>query len=93
MKRGGFISMVNRFIEVLVLDETVPIPERITLDASGLRQKDVVRRDRLVLPRGVMVHPRVPEDYLIGTVFGAKGGGGGGGDDKAGAVGEEKKKK
>ncbi|KAL3759921.1 hypothetical protein ACHAWU_007665 [Discostella pseudostelligera] len=86
MKRGGFISMVNRFIEVLV-DETVPIPERISLDASGLRQKDVVRRDRLVLPQGVRVHPRVSEDYLIGTVFGAKGGGGGG-DDKA----DEKKK-
>ncbi len=93
MKRGGFVSMVNRFIEVLV-DENVPIPERIALDASGLRQKDVVRRDRLALPRGVRVHARVPEDYLIGTVFGAKGGGTGGGeDDKAGEVGEGKKKK
>lgn len=91
MKRGGFLSMVNRFIEVLV-DEHVPIPERIALDASGLRQKDVVRRDRLVLPRGVRVHPRVPEDYLIGTVFGAKGGAGGE-DDKASEGGEEKKKK
>ena len=90
MKRGGFISMVNRFVEVLV-NENVPIPERIALDASGLRQKDVVRRDRLVLPEGVRVHPRVAEDFLIGTVFGAKGGGGGGGDAKA--EGDDKKKK
>ncbi|KAL3803452.1 hypothetical protein ACHAW5_009175 [Stephanodiscus triporus] len=75
MKRGGFLSMVNRTIECLV-DEDVPIPERIHVECSGLRQKDVVRRDRLIVPDGVRIHPRVAEDYLIGTVFGAKGGGG-----------------
>jgi hypothetical protein len=34
----------------------------------------VVRRDRLVLPEGVSIHPRVREDFLVGSVFGAKGG-------------------
>ena len=89
MKRGGFLSMVNRTIECLV-DEGVPIPERISVECAGLRQKDVVRRDRLVVPGGVRVHPRVPADYLIGTVFGAKGGAGGEDEEKKE---DEKKKK
>jgi hypothetical protein len=73
MKRGGFLSMVNRSVECLV-QENVPIPQYIQLECTGLRQKDVVRRNRLLLPDGVSIHPRVAEDYLIGTVFGAKGG-------------------
>ncbi len=87
MKRGGFLSMVNRHIECLV-DDDAPIPERILVECSGLRQKDVVRRDRLIVPDGVRIHPRVAEDYLIGTVFGAKGGGGGDDEKKD----DEKKK-
>lgn len=73
MKRGGFLSMVNRSVECLV-EGNVPIPQYIQLECTGLRQKDVVRRNRLLLPEGVSIHPRVAEDYLIGTVFGAKGG-------------------
>lgn len=73
MKRGGFLSMVNRSIECLV-DANVPIPPTINLECTGLRQKAVVRRDRLIVPKGVTIHPRVAEDYLIGTVFGSKGG-------------------
>jgi hypothetical protein len=73
MKRGGFLSMVNRSVECLV-EGDAPIPQYIQLECTGLRQKDVVRRNRLLLPEGVSIHPRVAEDYLIGTVFGAKGG-------------------
>lgn len=73
MKRGGFLAFANRTIECLV-DSDAVIPEYIPLECSGLRQKDVVRRDRLVLPKGVRVHPRVAGDYLVGSVFGAKGG-------------------
>lgn len=72
MKRGGFIAFVNTFVECLV-EEGGVIPERIELECSGLRQKDVVRRERLIIPEGVVVHPRVREDFLVGTVFGAKG--------------------
>eukprot|EP00581_Thalassiosira_minuscula_P001141 CAMPEP_0183738034 /NCGR_PEP_ID=MMETSP0737-20130205/53674_1 /TAXON_ID=385413 /ORGANISM="Thalassiosira miniscula, Strain CCMP1093" /LENGTH=414 /DNA_ID=CAMNT_0025972481 /DNA_START=92 /DNA_END=1336 /DNA_ORIENTATION=+ len=74
LKRGGFLAPVNRFIECLV-EDGAPIPEYIALECTGLRQKDVVRRDRLIIPEGVKVHPRVPEDYLMGTVFGVRGGG------------------
>ncbi|KAL3806253.1 hypothetical protein ACHAXA_001076 [Cyclostephanos tholiformis] len=88
MKRGGFLSMVNRTIECLV-DEDVAIPEKIFVECSGLRQKDVVRRNRLIVPDGVRIHPRVAADYLIGTVFGAKGGGGG--DDEKKEENEKKK--
>mmetsp|Transcript_14021 Transcript_14021/g.21694 ORF Transcript_14021/g.21694 Transcript_14021/m.21694 type:complete len:410 (+) Transcript_14021:91-1320(+) len=72
MKRGGFIAFVNTFVECLV-EEGGVIPERIELECSGLRQKDVVRRERLIIPEGVVVHPRVKDDFLVGTVFGAKG--------------------
>ena len=87
MKRGGFIAFVNTFVECLV-EEGGVIPERIELECSGLRQKDVVRRERLIIPEGVRFHPRVRDDFLVGTVFGAKGGGGADGD-----AGEEEAKK
>ncbi|KAL7539206.1 hypothetical protein ACHAXR_009615 [Thalassiosira sp. AJA248-18] len=73
IKRGGFLALVNHFIEVLV-EDGAPIPEFIELECTGLRQKDVVRRDRLIIPEGVTIHPRVPGDYLMGTVYGVRGG-------------------
>ena len=72
MKKGGFIAFVNTFVECLV-EEGGVIPEKIELECSGLRQKDVVRGERLIIPEGVRVHPRVGGDFLVGTVFGAKG--------------------
>lgn len=89
LKRGGFLGLVNRFVECLV-DDGAPIPECIDLECSGLRQKDVVRRDKLIVPQGVRIHPRVPEDYLMGTVYGVRAGsdvteeaeGEGGGEEK-----------
>lgn len=72
LKRGGFFGFVNRFIECLV-EEGTPIPEYLALECTGLKQKEVVRRERLIVPEGVTIHPRVPEDYLMGTVYGARG--------------------
>ena len=74
MKRGGFLAFANRTIPCLV-EEDAAIPEFLPLECTGLRQKDVVRRERLVLPKGVRVCDWVGEDYLVGTVFGSKGGG------------------
>ena len=92
IKRGGFLCYVNRFIECLV-EDGAPIPEHIPLECTGLRAKDVVRRDRLVIPEGVTIHPRVPENYLMGTVFGVRGAGMSVGDeDEAGAEGEGEEK-
>ena len=85
-KRDGFIAYVHRTSECLV-EEGIPSPDHMALECSGLRQKDVVRRERLILPEGVEVSPWVKEDYLVGTVFGAKGGG------AAEEGGEEKDKK
>lgn len=73
LKRGGFLLKVNRFIECLV-EADVPIPECIELECTGLRQKDVVRRERFLMPEGVTIHPRVADDFLVGTVFGSRGG-------------------
>lgn len=73
IKRGGFLGLVNRFVECVV-EDGAPIPEFIPLECTGLRQKDVVRRDKLVVPEGVTIHPRVPKDYLMGTVYGVRGG-------------------
>ena len=72
MKRGGFLSMVNPFLECLV-EEGAAIPECIELECTGIRPKDVIRRERFIMPEGVTVHPRVAEDFLVGTVFGARG--------------------
>ena len=74
MKRGGFIAFVHKTIECLV-EEGARIPDSVGLECAGLRAKEVVRRERLVLPEGVTIHPRVGEDFLVGTVFGVKGGG------------------
>lgn len=73
LKKGGYLLPINRFLECTV-EDGAPIPEFIPLECTGLRAKDVVRRERLVIPEGVTVHPRVPEDYLMGTVFGVRGG-------------------
>ena len=87
IKRGGFLSMVNRFIECLV-DDNAPIPEYIDLECTGLRQKDVVRRERMIIPEGVTIHPRVPDDFLVGTVFGSRGTGASMGGEEGAAEGE-----
>jgi len=87
IKRGGFLSIVNRFIECLV-DAEAPIPEYIELECTGLRQKDVVRRERLLIPEGTSVHPRVPDDFLVGTVYGARGGSAATDDTDGGEEGE-----
>jgi len=90
LKRGGFLGMVNRFIECMV-DDGAPIPECIELECTGLRQKDVVRRDKLILPEGVRIHPRVPDDYLMGTVYGVRSTAAADAEgDAAGEGGEEK---
>ena len=71
--------MVNKFVECLV-EEGAVIPEFIGVECAGLRAKDVVRGERLVVPGGVRGGGRVGkvDGFLVGTVFGARGKGGGG---------------
>jgi len=92
LKRGGFLAFVNRFIECFV-DDGTPIPECIELECAGLKLKEVVRRDRLIVPEGVTIHPQVPNDYLMGTVHGVRGGIDVGDDEAEGGEGEGEEEK
>jgi ribosomal protein L25 (general stress protein Ctc) len=72
LKRDGFILPIKRFIECFV-EDGAPIPEKLELECTGLRYKDVVRKDRIVLPDGVRFSDRVVkrgDELIIGVVFG-----------------------
>lgn len=69
LKRGAFILAQNRFVEVTV-EEGGDIPEYVEVNCKDLGLKDVVRRDRLVLPRGCEWGRKVGVEWLVGTVFG-----------------------
>ena len=70
MKRGGFIVWQNRYLEC-VIEDGVPIPAYIELNCSGLERKTVLRQERLSIPEGVSISPRVdPNKWLLGSVFG-----------------------
>jgi large subunit ribosomal protein L25 len=72
LKRGGFIAPINRHLEV-VIEDGVPIPERLELECTGLKIKQVLRSERIILPDGVKPSPRVNLDkFLVGTVFGKR---------------------
>ena len=71
MKRGGFIAPVNRYVPCLV-EDGVKIPDGIELDCTGATLKEVIRRDRLIFPDGVIPGKKVKDDFLIGTIFGRK---------------------
>mmetsp|Transcript_23721 Transcript_23721/g.47186 ORF Transcript_23721/g.47186 Transcript_23721/m.47186 type:complete len:295 (-) Transcript_23721:48-932(-) len=69
LKRGAFVLAQNRFVDVTV-EEGGTIPEFVEVNCAGLRLKDKVRRDRLVLPKGCEWGREVGEDFLVGSVFG-----------------------
>jgi large subunit ribosomal protein L25 len=72
LKRGGFIAPISRHLEV-VIEDGVPIPERLELECTGLKIKQVLRSERIILPDGVKPSPRVKLDtFLVGTVFGKR---------------------
>lgn len=70
LKRGGYIIPINRYLECTV-EDGVPIPESIDLDCTGVRIKDKLRIDRLIIPEGVLVSKNVNQkEFLVGPVFG-----------------------
>jgi large subunit ribosomal protein L25 len=72
LKRDGFILPIKRYIECFV-EDGAPIPESLELECTGLRFKDVVRKDRIILPDGVRFSDRVVkrgDEFIIGVVFG-----------------------
>lgn len=72
LKREGFLIPIQRYIECFI-EEGVTIPEALELECSGLKIKEVVRKDRLVLPEGVRFSDRVLKhnDFVVGVVFGS----------------------
>jgi len=69
LKRGAFIVAQNRFVDITV-GAGKPIPPFVEVDCTGLRLKDAVRRDRLILPDGCEWGDKVQPDFLVGSVFG-----------------------
>lgn len=72
LKRDGFILPLQRHVECFV-DQGVDIPEQIELECTGLKFKEVLRTDRLILPDGVRFSDRVVtkgNEYIVGVVFG-----------------------
>ena len=72
LKRDGYLLPIQRRIECFV-DDGVPIPPAIELECTGLKFRDVVRKDRLVLPDGVRLSDRVQargEDFIVAVVDG-----------------------
>lgn len=91
MKRGGFIAPVSRHLEV-VIEDGVPIPERLELDCTGFKVKQVIRSERIIFPDGVKPSRLVKLDrFLVGTVFGKRMKGEE--EEETKAAGEESKEK
>lgn len=72
LKRGGFIIPINRFIECVV-EDGARIPDRIEMECTGLRIRDVVKMDRLIFPPGVKPSLNVDlKSFMVGPVHGTK---------------------
>jgi hypothetical protein len=72
LKRDGFIVPINKYVECFI-EDGVTIPEKIELECTGLQYKDVIRKDRLLVPDGVRLSDRVNkkgDNFIIGVVFG-----------------------
>jgi large subunit ribosomal protein L25 len=74
LKRDGYIVPVNRYVQCIV-EDGVPIPERLELDCTGIQIKEVIRIDRLEFPDGVRPSDQVNvKDFVVGPVYGGRSG-------------------
>ena len=72
LKKDGFIAPISRYVPCIV-EEGVAIPESLDLDCTGMRIKEVIRMDRIIIPDGVTVSTKLnKENFLVGTVFGRR---------------------
>ena len=72
LKREAFIIPIQRKIWCTV-EDGVDIPESLDLECTGLRLKQVIRLDRLILPDGVRFSKEIEkkrDDTIIGVVQG-----------------------
>ena len=77
LKRGSFVVEIQRKVPVLI-EEGMSIPDFIEVECTGLMNKDVIRRDRLIIPEGITLAKKVLKkphvDYVIGSVVGSNRG-------------------
>jgi ribosomal protein L25 (general stress protein Ctc) len=74
LKRDGFIVPIQRYIECFV-EDGVDIPEKLELECTALKLKEVIRTDRIILPDGVRFSDRLAKqgkEFIIGVVFGRR---------------------
>jgi len=72
LKRGGFIIPLKRMVNV-VIEDGVPIPDFLGIDCTGLKRKNVVKLDRLILPDGIKICKTVDqENFMFGTTRGKR---------------------
>ena len=72
LKHDGFVLPIQKFVECLV-EDGADIPERLELECTGLKFKEVIRTDRLIVPEGVKFSDRVVKrgrEFIVGVVFG-----------------------
>ena len=76
LKRDGFVVPINRFVECFI-EDGADIPEAIDVECTGVRFREVIRVDRLLLPDGVTLSDRVLKQkrrFIVGVVFGGSKG-------------------
>src|SRR3546814_494085 len=64
LRRGGVLNVVRHDVEVYCLAHN--IPEKITIDLSGLQIGDSVHISAVALPQGV--RPTIERDFTIATI-------------------------
>lgn len=69
LKRGCFVTSVNRFIECVCTDD---VPAFLTIDLTGKEKNDVIRVANLVFPPGCRPSRNVPADFVIAVIQAAK---------------------
>ena len=80
LKRDGFVVPITRKVEVLV-EDGADIPEFIAVECTGVKYREVLQTDRLILPDGVRLSDRVikrdltrHQKWIIGVIFGGSKG-------------------
>ena len=71
LRRGCFLTRVNRYVEC-ICDNSVDIPQKLSVDLTGVMKGEVIRLRALKLPSGVRPAPSVPGDFVLGVVKSSK---------------------
>lgn len=69
LKRGGTLTVVRSEVELNVLASD--IPEKITVDLTGLQIGDVIHIEDVTLPKGVK--PTIARNFVIGNIAAPSG--------------------